>query len=109
MKKNILKIGFFVIIVLLQLSVHAQSASANTDGVAGIDQATTNIALYFGPAVKLMYAIGAILGIVGAIKVYIKWSRSDYDTIKVATAWFGACIFLIVVATILTAFFNVHQ
>lgn len=36
-----------------------------------------------------------------------KWSHGDHDTSKVAAAWFGACIFLVVVAAILKGFFNV--
>jgi len=53
------------------------------------------------------YAIGAIVGLVGAVKVYTKWSNGEPDTAKVASSWFGACIFLVVVATILKGFFNV--
>ena len=54
-----------------------------------------------------MYAIGAIVGIVGAIKVFNKWNSSDQDTNKVAAPWFGSCIFLVVVATVLKSFFGV--
>ncbi len=54
-----------------------------------------------------MYAIGAIVGLVGAVKVYNKWSAGEPDTAKVASSWFGACIFLVVVATVLKSFFGV--
>ena len=50
---------------------------------------------------KLIYAIGAVVGLIGGIKVYSKWSSGDPDTSKTAASWFGACIFLIVAATIL--------
>ncbi|MBX3253326.1 MAG: DUF4134 family protein [Chitinophagaceae bacterium] len=36
-----------------------------------------------------------------------KWNSGDQDTAKVASAWFGSCIFLIVVATVLRGFFGV--
>ena len=39
------------------------------------------------------------------IKVYNKFSSGDPDVSKVASSWFGACIFLIVAATILRSFF----
>ncbi len=38
-------------------------------------------------------------------KVYNKFSSGDPDTSKTAASWFGACIFLIVAATILRSFF----
>ena len=60
---------------------------------------------YFDPGTKLCYAIGAVIGLVGGIKVYNKFSSGDPDVSKVASSWFGACIFLIVAATILRSFF----
>ena len=35
---------------------------------------------YFEPAVKLIYAIGAVVGLIGAVKVYGKFSSGDPDT-----------------------------
>ena len=54
---------------------------------------------------KLIYAIGAVVGLIGGGKVYGKFSAGDPDVSKVAASWFGACIFLIVAATILRSFF----
>ena len=51
------------------------------------------------------YAIGAVVGLIGGVKVYGKFSSGDPDVSKVAASWFGACIFLIVAATILRSFF----
>jgi hypothetical protein len=74
-------------------------------GTTGIEQATTAITDYFDPATLLIYAIAAIVGLVGAIKVFSKWNSGDQDTQKSAMSWFGSCIFLVVVSTILRAFF----
>jgi hypothetical protein len=83
------------------------SKGYSQDGSAGITAATTNLVTYFAVGVTLMYAIGAVLGLVGAIKVYQKWSHGDHDTSKVAASWFGSCIFLVIVATVLKSFFGV--
>ena len=77
------------------------------DGAAGITEADTKVREYFEPGTNLMYAIGAVLGLVGAVKVFQKWNSGDQDTSKVAAAWFGSCIFLVVVATVLQSFFGV--
>jgi len=84
------------------------SAQAQTgDGDAGIRQATTMVRGYFDTGTSLMYAIGAVVGLVGAVKVYQKWNAGEPDTGKVAAAWFGSCIFLVVVATVLRSFFGI--
>ena len=75
------------------------------NGMAGINEATSMVSGYFDPGTKLVYAIGAVVGLIGGIKVYSKFSSGDPDTSKTAASWFGACIFLIVAATILRSFF----
>ena len=81
-------------------------ATMGQDGNVGINQANTMVRSYFDTGVNLLYAVGAILGLIGAIRVYQKWSHGDHDTGKVAASWFGSCIFLVVVATLLRSFFG---
>jgi len=95
------KIQFLVAAMLLTVAAFGQ------DGNAGINEATTQVKSYFSTGTNLMYAIGAIVGLVGAIKVYKKWNDGEHDTGKVASSWFGSCIFLVVVATVLKSFFGV--
>jgi len=91
---------FLLLIVLSSLPLLAQG-----NGAAGITEATQMVTSYFDPATKLIYAIGAVVGLIGGVKVYNKFSSGDPDTSKTAASWFGACIFLIVAATILRSFF----
>lgn len=93
--------AFMVLCMVSSLWLYGQS------GQQGITSATTEVRGYFSVGVNLVYAIGAILGLVGAVKVYGKWSNGEPDTGKVASSWFGACIFLVVVATVLRGFFGV--
>lgn len=94
------------IILLAAMIVAAVSQIfAQGNGLAGINEATSMVTSYFDPGTKLIYAIGAVVGLIGGIKVYGKFSSGDPDTSKTAASWFGACIFLIVSATILRSFF----
>ncbi len=77
------------------------------DGNAGINEANTKVRSYFAAGTNLMYAVGAIVGLIGAVKVYQKWNSGDHDTGKVAAAWFGSCVFLVIVATVIKSFFGV--
>lgn len=95
------KFGLSLMMILIGVAVKAQS------GAAGINEANTQVRSYFTAGTNLMYAIGAIVGLIGAVKVYQKWNSGDQDTSKVAAAWFGSCIFLVVVSTIIKSFFGV--
>ena len=58
----------------------AASALAQGNGLSGINQATNMVTSYFDPATKLIYAIGAVVGLIGGMKVYSKFSSGDLDT-----------------------------
>jgi hypothetical protein len=94
-------LSFFSFFVLFSLTAKSQ------DGNAGIAEATNKVRGYFDTGCDLMYAIGAVVGIIGAVKVFNKWNAGEPDTNKVAAAWFGSCIFLVVVATVLKSFFGI--
>ncbi|HVM86873.1 MAG TPA: DUF4134 domain-containing protein [Puia sp.] len=100
-----IKIGY-ASTLLVFLSIASAVSAQTADGNAGINQANTTVRSYFDAGTNLMYAVGAILGLIGAVKVYQKWNHGDHDTGKVAAAWFGSCIFLVIVATVLKSFFG---
>lgn len=95
------KVLFSVMLLLVIMAVNAQ------DGVAGIEEANTKVRSYFDVGTNLMYAIGAILGLIGGVRVYQKWSAGHPDTGQTAAAWFGSCVFLVIVATVLKSFFGI--
>jgi len=100
-KSLLLAFSLCIYNLLSSISLFAQ------DGNAGIQEATNKVKSYFDTGTDLMYAIGAVVGIIGAIKVFNKWNAGEPDTNKVAAAWFGSCIFLVVVATVLKSFFGI--
>lgn len=95
--------GLPVLVLAMMLGISAMAQ----DGASGINQATSQVRSYFDAGCNLMYAIGAVLGLIGAIKVFSKWNSGEPDTNKVAAAWFGSCVFLVVVATVLKSFFGI--
>lgn len=72
---------------------------------AGIDQATAEVGSYVDPVSNLIIAIGAVVGLIGGVRVYIKWQSGDQDTQKAIMGWFGACLFLILVGVVIKSFF----
>ena len=84
--------------------VLASAAMAQGNGIKGITDATSMVTSYFAPLTKLIYAVGAVVGLIGGIKVYQKFSSGDPDP-STAASWFGACIFLVIVGVVLESFF----
>lgn len=68
MKKKVL----FSAAVLLA----ASSAFAQGNGMAGITEATNMVTSYFDPATKLIYAIGAVVGLIGGVKSMASFLRA---------------------------------
>ena len=100
-KKHLLSVLTATFLILTSLYASAQDANA------GINEANNKVRSYFASGTSLMYAVGAIVGLIGAVKVYQKWNSGDQDTGRVAAAWFGSCVFLVVVATVIKSFFGV--
>ena len=93
------------LILTLMAVVLASAAMAQGNGIKGITDATSMVTSYFAPLTKLIYAVGAVVGLIGGIKVYQKFSSGDPDTSKTAASWVGACIFLVIVGVVLESFF----
>ena len=94
-----LKASVFAAILFFAISrVMSQST-------AGIDQATAEVSSYVDPVSNLIIAIGAVVGLIGGVRVYIKWQSGDQDTQKAIMGWFGACLFLVLVGVVIKAFF----
>lgn len=98
MKKLVFTVG------LLSTNLMTMFA-ANNNGQQALRQAETDIKGYFDIACGIFYAICAIMALVGAFKVYSKWSSGDPDTTKVAVGWFGSLIFVAIVVTLIKSFF----
>ena len=71
-------------IAIVSFSVMLSNSAYAQNGNDGIDQATDMVKSYFDSGANLMYAVGALLGLIGGVKVYQKWNHGDHDTGKVA-------------------------
>lgn len=76
-------------------------------GIVGIDAATSSLTSYVDPISTLILAIGAVVGLIGGVRVYIKWNSGDRDINKELMSWGGSCLFLVLVSVVIKAFFGV--
>lgn len=91
-------------LMLSSVTAFAQDAQGGLQGIRAADSALRD---YFSPLGKLILVIGAIVGLIGAVKVYGKFSQGDPDATKSLAAWGGACLFLVLAGSVLSAFFGV--
>lgn len=81
-------------------------AFAQDAGITAITDATSTIAAYIPVVSKLIYAIAAVVGVVGAFSVYHDMQNGEQDVKKKVMLLIGSCIFLCVCAAALPKFFG---
>ena len=81
-------------------------AFAQSRGAGGFTSATTEISSYADPVKKLMYAISAVIVLVGAFNVYFKMQNGDQDVKKTIMMTIGGCVAMVAMATALPMFFK---
>src|ERR1700733_11829596 len=95
---------------LVPVALMGKAAWAQTaDPTNGINQANTTVRGLFDVVANLMYAVGGILALVGAIRVFQHLNdHRRQDAYAAAVAWLGSVIFLVIVATVIKAFFGLQ-
>ena len=78
---------------------------ADTEGLTGFQRATQIIRDYEGPVKSVIYAIAALVGLMGAASIYIKMNNGDQDIKKSLMMTIGGCVALICLAQAIPAFF----
>jgi hypothetical protein len=105
-KKIVVKRWHALALMAVDIFLFNTANAQTADGNNGISQANTMVRSYFDTATQLMYAVGAILGLIGALRVYQLYGSHNGEATKAAAAWFGSCIFLVVVSTVIRSFFG---
>ena len=102
-KKEMMRMAGFLTLAAVLLIV--TPANAQDIGPA-IDGAANSVKGIFGNVSNLVLMIGAVTGLAGGIRVYIKWQNGDQDLNKHIIGWIGSCIFLLLTGTALKLFFG---
>lgn len=88
-------------VMMMTLPASAQISKATT----AFNSMTGDMTTLFTTVTKVIYLVAALVGLIGGVVVYQKWSSGDPNTTKLVGAWFGAALFLVIVATFLRAMF----
>ena len=92
-----------LLLIFKSTTLRAQNGAAQMS--TALENSKTEISGIFQSLSDVILIIGAIVGLVGGIQVFVKWNRGERDINKEIAAWGGSCVFLLIMGTILkTAF-----
>lgn len=94
----------FSVFAMTSLCYLASFAAAN-DGVQAFGEIASDIAQYQEPVQKVIYAIAAVIALVGAFNIYHKMTNGDQDVKKTAMLVIGGCIALLALSSALPGMF----
>lgn len=92
-------------VLTLALAMMAITPAFAQGGATAISNAASDITDYWDPVKLILKAVGGLVGFIGGLRVYNKWTNGDQDVNKEILGYGGAMIFLIVVPEFVTAFF----
>lgn len=91
--------------LVAQTAALAQAVGGIDKGATALQSLTTSMQKYIDPVTTVVYVIAAIIGLVGALRVFVNWQQGKQDVMATATGWLGACLFLLIANTVLRAMF----
>ena len=100
------RVGPLFIIAIIVLEFSQTAYAEGSVGASAIDDATNQLNGYDIAVKKLLYAIAAIISLVGAFNVYFKMQNGDQDVKKTIMLTLGGCVALVALAQALPKFFS---
>ena len=91
--------------VAYQAMTFAQSGAAGK-GANAINGAANTFKEYLNPVQNLLYAIAAVIALLGGFSIFTKLQNGDQDVKKTIMQVVGGCVAFIAMATALPAFFK---
>lgn len=97
LKERLQRKGWLVAGFLFSMWGHMNVMYAqSSEGSEAFNSAATMVGGYYDPIKKLVWAIAGVLGLVGAVRLYNKYTSADPEASKNAAAFVGGAIALVV-------------
>lgn len=106
MRIGIFKTKLLLTIVSALISVSSWAQTSNAFSTA-LNTASAEIGSVVDSVSKLMLYVGGVVGVVGAVRIYIKWNNGDQDVTKAIVGWGGACLFLVLSGGVIKLVFGI--
>lgn len=90
--------------MLSGLNLYAQTNGIQR-GAQALSTLTSDLEQYLDPVTTVIYMAAAIVGVIGAFRVYTSWQQGKDNVMSGAMGWFGAMLFLLVANAVVRAMF----
>lgn len=98
--------SLFLKAMMLCLLVGFSATMDAQSGITALSSANSTIRSYWDPMKLIIAGIGAIVGVVGAVRVFNKWNSGDNNIGKEVVAWGGSALFLVIAPSFIGSFFG---
>ena len=92
---------FLVSLVIGVAILWSHQLGAQDELKQAVEGATTQVTNAKAGAIRLGKGVAAVVGVVGAISVYGKWSNGESDVRKASASWLGGLLFIAIAFVIL--------
>jgi len=93
-------------VLTLALVMLAMTPMLAQGGATAISNAASDIKDYWDPIKLILKAVGGLVGFIGGLRVYNKWTNGDQDVKKTIMLTIGGCIAFIALSEALPLFFK---
>ncbi|PZV87241.1 uncharacterized protein DUF4134 [Algoriphagus aquaeductus] len=76
-------------------------------GVSKFQEVETDMKSFYVALSRLSFAVGAVSGLVGGLRVYNNWQMGKHQIDVQVVSWFGACLFLATMGFFLSGLYAV--
>lgn len=91
--------------VVLAPMVGLGQTSGIQKGAETLDTLTDDLEAYLDPVTTVVYVIAAIIGVIGAFRVFNAWQQGKDNVMSIAIGWFGSMLFLLIANAVVRAMF----
>lgn len=99
---------FLLLCLLLILYGLSAQAQLTPPGISEIRNATRMVHGNYFHLSDLILSLGAISGMVGAVRIYIKWNTGEHHMDREVISWFASCAFLLISGVFIKILYNIH-
>lgn len=103
-----LQIRFFGAFFLLSIFLSGpESYGQSPPGISEFQEVETDMRRFYVALSRLSFAVGAVSGILGGLRVYNNWQMGKHQIDVQVISWFGACLFLATMGFFLSGLYGV--
>ena len=97
---------YYFMLASLTSAVCISAQAQDPPGISELYQASGTMKGYYHSFSDLVFLLGAIVGLLGGLRVFANWQSGRHHIDAQVTGWFFSCLFLLLSGTFLRGVFG---